>query len=81
MQKRLSSDGEIEVNLNYINDEGSRAVGTVGKWICYRKACRDVATKNDGVFAINDISGSTYTYKGDTYDAILDSGGLPLPPA
>lgn len=80
MQKRLSSDGEIEVNLNYINDEDSRAVGTVGDWICYRKACRDVATKDDGVFAINDISGNTYTYKGDAYNVILDSDGFPLPP-
>lgn len=81
MREMLSSDGEIEVNINYINDEDSRAVASVGDWICYRKACRDVATKKNEGFAINDISGNVYEYQGDKYEVNLDNDGFPLPPA
>jgi len=80
MKERLKSDGEIEINLNYIEDEDTRSVGTKGDWVAYRKACRDYATKTDNIYRLNNINGKVYTYQGKEYTVNLDEKGAPLPP-
>ena len=81
----LEDLASADVQITYHNESSSRAVATIYDWYAYKEALRDIASKEDDVYRVNDISDNTYTYTVDgvktDYTCSLDDDGYPIAPS
>lgn len=79
--ERASNDLHFaDLEICKCNEQSSRAISTIYNWYAYKEALRDIASINNGVYSVNDISEKKYIYNNVDYTCSLDAYGYPVAP-